>query len=154
MVTDSFTTTVCLHVQPQSVAGGALYLGLKHSGTTLPDDEEGRAWYDTLALDRKEMELVIDLLLSAYENPQLKGQAGTEIYTRDPDVMSFQNTRHISPSVDEERTPRDVGQSQSTIEPSQNGNGAVHVAKDAQEDQTMEDARSNGRSGSEEGELG
>lgn len=155
VVTDSFTTVVCLHVQPQSIAGGALYLGLKHSGVKLPD-EDGKAWYETLGLDVKEMEIVLDMLLTTYENPQLKGQAGSEIYTRDPDVMSFQNTRHITPSVDEERTPRDAGPSQSTVEPSQNGNGNgnVHAANEANEDQPMEDARSNGRSGSEEGELG
>ena len=172
VVTDSFTTNLCLFVQPQSIAGGALYLGLKHSGIKLPDDEEGRPWWEALVLDVKEMELVLESMLSTYENPQLKGQAGSEIYTRDPDIMSFHNTRHISPSVDDERTPRDHGHSQTTIEPSQNrvenengsgsgngnGNGnapdMINPPPEADDDQPMEDARNTNDSGSEEGELG
>lgn len=156
VVTDSFTTILCLLVQPQSIAGAALYLGLRHVGVKLPDDESARPWWDTLALDHKEMELVIDTMLTTYENPQLKGQAGPEIYAKEMDIMTFEHTRQITPSVEEERTPREFQPSHTEREAniSGNGNDIKGTEVNGDRDRVMDDVRSNDRSGSEEGELG
>lgn len=124
VVTDSFTTILCLLVQPQSIAGAALYIGLKHTGVKLPDGDDGRPWYDVMALDTTEMAKVMDIMLTTYENPSLPRQAPSEAYTRDSESLAFHTTRSSSP-------------------PPMNG-----------ADQLMTDRAFDDRSGSEEGELG
>ena len=72
--------------------------------------------------------------------------------------MTFEHTRQITPSVEGERTPRDTFPSQAetsqTMSATSNGNGVAPAEVNGTQDRQMEDVRSNGRSGSEEGELG
>lgn len=167
IVTDSFSTILCLLVQPQSIAGGALYLGLKHTGVKLPNDEEGKPWWDTLGLDIAEVEAVLEMMLSTYENPQVPRAAEEGAYVRDIDTMRFDHTRQPTPggSIEEDvDAPRsgngsghDQSQSQEGMKKEENGDTnhtALNGTQSQDQDQEMEDARSNERSGSEEGELG
>lgn len=163
VVTDSFTTLLCLLVQPQSVAGGALYLGLKHAAVKLPDDDWGRPWWENLVLDVKEVEMVLETMLSTYENATSKGNAGPEIYERGEDTMNWEHTRMSTPSAMEERTPHDLDISQISHSGSNGSHG--RPAWDAGNRQ-HDDLSDNGHrgsgfqgsrkspSGSEEGELG
>ncbi|KAK5084778.1 hypothetical protein LTR05_005856 [Lithohypha guttulata] len=154
VVTDSFTTHMCLLVQPQSIAAGSLYLGLKHTGLTLPDDEFGRPWWDTLRLDPKEMEVVLETMLTTYENPQIRGSAGPEVYARDIDTMNFEHTRHVTPSVYGENTP---GQQLHDRSVHSDANGSTYGGNETNGNHDEihdEDMKSDGQSGSEEGELG
>ncbi|KAK5940328.1 hypothetical protein PMZ80_007748 [Knufia obscura] len=163
-VNDSFSTILCLLVQPQSVAGGCLYFALKHVGETLPDDEMGRSWWDTLGLNIEEMELVVKTILDTYQNPSVKGQVGAEVYAKDGEGLSFDLTRRLgTPSVEGNYTPRDVGglstnqiENKAITNGTENGHAEASAggSGEQEQDRAMEDARSNGRSGSEEGELG
>lgn len=158
VVNDSFSTILCLLAQPQSIAGGALYLGLKHVGEQLPDDEYGRAWWETLGLDHTEVSLVLETMLDTYQNPSLKGQAGSEVYAKDGEGLNFDRTRRLwTPSVEGNATPRDkdlAGTSQIEADVSGNINGNHATAENTEQDRVMDDAKSTGGSGSEEGELG
>ena len=163
-VNDSYSTILCLLVQPQSIAGGCLYLSLKHVHETLPDDDMGRPWWDTLGLNIEEMMLVVSTMLDTYENPSVKGQVGAEVYAKDGEGLNFDHTRRLgTPSVEGNFTPREVGGlSTNQIEnrPVRNGaeNGhasaSVEGSREQDQDRATDDVRSNGRSGSEEGELG
>lgn len=167
IVTDSFSTILCLLVQPQSIAGGALYLGLKHTGVKLPNDDEGRPWWDSLGLDISEVETVLEMMLSTYENPQVPRAAEEGAYVRDVDTMRFDHTRQQTPGgsvegdVDAMGSGNASGNGESQRIPNKEENGNTsHTATNGahsqsqEQDQAMEDVRSNGRSGSEEGELG
>lgn len=171
IVTDSFSTILCLLVQPQSIAGGALYLGLKHTGVRLPNDEEGRPWWDALGLDIGEVETVLEMMLSTYENPQVPRTAEEGAYVRDVDTMRFDHTRQQTPGGSVEgdgdvpRAPsggtgsgNGNGQSQRIPNKEENNGNTNHTATNGthiqERDQEMEDVRGNERSGSEEGELG
>jgi len=153
VVTDSFTTILCLLVQPQSIAGGALHLGLKHSGVKLPDDEYGRPWWEALGLNVDEMSTVLEVILSTYENPGMPRQAPGEAYVRDVDTMIFEHTRMPTPGGSiGDGDGEHVSEKGAAAEA--NGNAGNAAPGEVDGDKIMEDARSNGRSGSEEGELG
>lgn len=163
VVTDSFTTPLCLLVQPQSVAGGALYLGLKHADVKLPDDEWGRPWWENLALDVREVETVLQTMLSTYENANVKASAGPEVYERGEDTMNWNNTRMSTPSGADDRTPRDHDMSQASHSGSNGSNDrpawdAGNRRHDGFSENEGQDsgyvASRRSPDGSEEGELG
>lgn len=145
VVNDSFTTILCLLVQPQSVAGGALYIGLNHAKIKLDDDEYGRSWWEQLGLDVGEMATVIEMMLQTYENPSVPRNAQEPgLYDRDPGGIDFDRTRLAASGFTdrEERATTDIEEA-----PDRQTNGV--------EDKQMPDVeRANGRDGSEEGELG
>lgn len=161
-VNDSFSTILCLLVQPQSIAGGCLYLSLKHVHEALPDDEMGRSWWDTLGLNLDEMELVVKTMLETYQNPSVRGQVGAEVYAKDGEGLNFDHTRRLgTPSVEGNYTPQEVGgpstnqiENKAVTNGAENGHTNAESAGEQDQDRVMEDVRSNGRSGSEEGELG
>lgn len=149
VVTDSFTTILCLLVQPQSIAGGALHLGLRHGDIKLPDDEYGRPWWEALGLNTEEMSTVLECMLSTYESSGLPRQAPGDAYVRDADTMVFEHTRMPTPGGSVvEGDGEGMGEKPGEAENGSGGDG------ERDGDKVMEDVRSNGRSGSEEGELG
>lgn len=148
VVNDSFTTILCLLVQPQSVAGGALYIGLNHAKIKLDDDEYGRSWWEQLGLDVEEMAVVIEMMLQTYENPSVPRNAQESgVYARDPDGIDFDRTRHAVSGNDRtiEEEERDLSEHEERSEEQING---------FQEQQMLDVQQANGRDGSEEGELG
>ena len=154
IVNDSFSTPLCLFVQPQSVAGSAMYLALRHVGLTLPDDHHGRPWWEILGLDTAEMMTTLEMMIDTYKNPGLKGQAGAEIYAKDGEGLDFNTTRRLgTPSDAGYATPGDfVGQTSERRE-EHTGNGASNGHRAA--DHNMEDAKQHDSgNASEEGELG
>lgn len=164
IVNDSFSTPLCLFVQPQSIAGGAFHLALKHLQHALPDDEFGRPWWEVLGLDTAEMAIVIDTMIDTYHNPGLKGQAGAEIYLKDDEGLNFHVTRRLgTPSVEDSNTPRDFTDSQlghdAMIDDHDTGGHGTsngHAVSKDNRDQPMPDTKDEDQSGnaSEEGELG
>lgn len=162
IINDSFSTPLCLFVQPQSIAGGAFYLALKHVHLSLPDDEYGRPWWEVLGLDIAEMETVLETMIETYQNPSSKGQASAEIYAKDGEGLNFNATRRLgTPSVEGNATPREFASSQSgrDADMQDRGQSGGHPANNGDEDgdRPMTDVKHSARSSrsvSEEGELG
>ncbi|KIV94891.1 hypothetical protein PV10_02612 [Exophiala mesophila] len=98
---DSLITTLCLQMSPRVIAGSALYMGVKLAGITLPDDEQGRAWWEQLDLEIADIQKGCNLLAEVYENPNIPRQGQKEAYTRDDDVSLFEKTRQeMTPQTD------------------------------------------------------
>lgn len=98
---DSLVTTMCLQLTPSTIAGSALYMGVKFAAITLPDDERGRPWWEQLGLDIHEIQKGCNLMAEVYENPALPRQGQKDAYTRDDDLDMFDKTRHpITPQPD------------------------------------------------------
>lgn len=98
---DSHVTTMCLLFSARTIAGSALYVGVKLANLTLPDDEQGRPWWEHLELDILEIQRACNQMADVYENPALPRQGQKDAYTRDDDLMIFDQTRHtFSPRPD------------------------------------------------------
>lgn len=97
---DSYVTTLCLLFPPRTIAGSALYAGAKMTGVTLPDDEQGRPWWQHLDLDIFDIQKACNVMAEAYQNPSIPRQ-GKDAYLKEDDIMSFDRTRRTqSPSVE------------------------------------------------------
>lgn len=161
MLNDSFGTILCLLVQPQNIAGGCLYLSLGHLRETLPDDDMGRPWWDTLALSIDEMHLVVDTMINTYQDRSVKGQVGAEVYAKDGEGLSFNHTRRLgTPSVEGNATPRETGgltsnqiENKAVMNGADNGHANAGPSVEQEQDRVMEDARDDEMNGSEEGEV-
>ncbi|OCT49007.1 cyclin domain containing protein [Cladophialophora carrionii] len=143
---DSLVTTMCLQLTPSTIAGSALYMGVKFAGIALPDDERGRPWWEQLGLDMHEIQRGCNLMAEVYENPALPRQGQKDAYTKDDDLAMFDRTRHpATPQADQSPTvsarsgsqgvkrDRDVADDQQSGEwgasvPSERPGGDYHLA--------------------------
>jgi protein BUR2 len=104
---DSHITTMCLLHSPRIIAGAALYVGARLAGATLPDDEQGRPWWEHLELDIHEIQRACNLLCEVYQNPHLHRVGAKEAYQKEDDMASFDKTRSfLSPRTD--MSPRSI----------------------------------------------
>ena len=92
-VNDSLVTTMCLQLPPSAIAGSALYMGVRFAGTSLPDDDRGRPWWEQLGLDVQDIQKGCNLMAEVYENPSLPRQNHKDTYTKDDDLCMFDRTR-------------------------------------------------------------
>ena len=98
---DSHVTTMCLLHAPRTIAGAALYTGIRLANLTLPDDERGRAWWEHLALDVVEIQQACNIMFDVYENPTLPRVGAKDAYTREDDMSFLERTRGmLSPHTD------------------------------------------------------
>lgn len=93
---DSLVTTMCLQLTPSAIAGSALYMGLKFAEITLPDDENGRPWWEQLNVDTSDIQRGCHLMAEVYENPALPRQGQKDAYVKDEDLSFFDRTRHAT----------------------------------------------------------
>lgn len=93
---DALVTTMCLQLTPRSIAGSALYMGVKLAGITLPDDERGRPWWERLSLDVQDIHRGCNLMAEVYENPALPRQGQKDAYTKDDDLSMLHSTRQVT----------------------------------------------------------
>lgn len=107
---DSLVTTMCLQLTPSSIAGSALYMGVKFAGITLPDDERGRPWWEQLGLDIQDIQKGCNLMAEVYENPALPRQGQKDAYTKDDDMAMFDRTRHTA-TPQPDRSPAESARS-------------------------------------------
>ncbi|KIW10357.1 hypothetical protein PV08_11319 [Exophiala spinifera] len=107
---DSLVTTMCLQLSPSSIAGSALYMGVKFAGTTLPDDDRGRPWWEQLGLEVSDIQRGCNIMAEVYENAALPRQGQKDAYTKDEDMAMFDKTRQpATPQGD--RSPAGSGRS-------------------------------------------
>jgi len=125
---DSLVTTMCLQLAPSSIAGSALYLGVKFAGITLPDDESGRPWWDQLGLHLHDIQRGCNLMAEVYENPALPSQGQKDAYTKDDDLSMFDRTRQATATPQPDRSP--VGSARS-------GSQGVKRDRDTAEDPNL-----------------
>lgn len=98
---DSHITTMCLLHSPRTMAGAALYVGVRLAGIALPDDEQGRPWWDHLGLDIFEIQRACNLMFEVYENPGLPRNGAKGTYQKEDDMAMFDKTRSfLSPRPD------------------------------------------------------
>ncbi|EXJ82949.1 hypothetical protein A1O3_06766 [Capronia epimyces CBS 606.96] len=122
---DSLVTTMSLQLTPISIAGSALYLGIKLAGVTLPDDERGRPWWEQLGVDLQDIQKGCNLMAEVYENPTLPRQGQKDAYTKEDDISIFDRTR-LPTTPQPDRSPADSARS---------GSQGVKRDRDTAEDQ-------------------
>ena len=106
-INDSNLTTMCLLFPARVVAGSALYAALKFTGVSLPDDEQGRPWWDHLGMEAKDMLEAVTLMSNTWENQVLPREGQKEVYAKarenGPDVTRMAASPAIAVS------PRSTG---------------------------------------------
>ena len=106
-INDSNLTTMCLLFPARVVAGSALYAALKFTGVSLPDDEQGRPWWDHLGMDAKDILEAVTLMSNTWENQVLPREGQKEVYAKarenGPDVTRMAASPAIATS------PRSTG---------------------------------------------
>ncbi len=93
---DSHVTTMCLLHSPRTIAGAALYVGLRLAGVPLSDDEQGRSWWEHLDLDVFEIQRACNLMFEVYQDPALSRRGAQESYQKEDDMTIFERTRSVS----------------------------------------------------------
>ncbi|KAI4157681.1 MAG: hypothetical protein L6R39_000633 [Caloplaca ligustica] len=84
-INDSCMTILCLMFSSRQVAASALYAAAKHSRTNIPDDDQGRPWWDAVAVDLKTIKRACNFLASVYENAHVKNGRDVSIHERTPE---------------------------------------------------------------------
>ncbi|EXJ87810.1 hypothetical protein A1O1_04737 [Capronia coronata CBS 617.96] len=125
---DSLVTTMCLQLTAGSIAGAALYMGVKLAGVSLPDDARGRPWWEQLKLDIHDIQKGCNLMAEVYENPTLPRQGQKDAYTKEEDLAMFDRTR-LATTPQYNRSPTGSARS---------GSAGVKRDRDATEEQSSE----------------
>jgi protein BUR2 len=98
---DSHVTTMCLLHTPRAIAGAALYTGIRLANLTLPDDEQGRSWWEHLELDVVEIQAACNLMFDVYDNPTLPRVGAKDAYIKEDDMSFLERTRGmLTPRTD------------------------------------------------------
>lgn len=98
---DCHVTTMCLLHSPRTIAGAALYVGLRLAGIPLSDDEHGRSWWEHLDLDVFEIQGACNLMFEVYQDPAIPRRGAQETYQKEDNVAIFERTRSFpSPRPD------------------------------------------------------
>ncbi|KAL8637594.1 MAG: hypothetical protein Q9226_009107 [Calogaya cf. arnoldii] len=84
-INDSCMTTLCLQFSSRTIAASALYAAAKHCHTEIPDDDEGRPWWDVIGIDIKTVKQACNSLAAVYEQVQVKNGRDVSIHARTPE---------------------------------------------------------------------
>ncbi|KAL8728402.1 MAG: hypothetical protein Q9166_005448 [cf. Caloplaca sp. 2 TL-2023] len=84
-INDSCMTTLCLQFSSRAIAASALYAAAKHCHTDIPDDEDGRPWWETIGMDLKTIKQACNFLATVYEHVHVKNGRDVSIHQRTPE---------------------------------------------------------------------
>ena len=85
-VNDSCMTMLCLLFSSRTIAASSLYAAAKHCGVFLPDDVQGRPWWETVGVKLRSIRKACNIMATMYES------------------IPYRTTRE---AVTHERTPED-----------------------------------------------
>lgn len=84
-VNDSYLTMLCLLFSSKTIAASALYAAAKHCAVGFPDDASGKAWWNVLGVELKNIRKVCNTMADMYESAPSKGARDSGIYERTPE---------------------------------------------------------------------
>ena len=84
-VNDSCHTPLCLLYSSRTIAASALYAAAKHCDVLFPDDGSGRAWWDVISVDLREIRKACNYMAGFYENAPSRGNRDGVTYGRTPE---------------------------------------------------------------------
>ncbi|KAI4110747.1 MAG: hypothetical protein LQ339_001021 [Xanthoria mediterranea] len=92
-INDSCMTTLCLQFSSRTIAASALYAAAKHCHTEIPDDQEGRPWWEVIGIDIRAIKQACNSLAAVYEHVQVKNGRDISIHERTPEDGSGSTTK-------------------------------------------------------------
>ncbi|KAL8746379.1 MAG: hypothetical protein Q9190_001588 [Brigantiaea leucoxantha] len=84
-INDSYLTTLCLRFPSRTIAASALYAAAKHCHVLIPDDRQGRPWWNTVSVDIKSIKQACNRLAEIYEHVPPKDGREANIHERTPE---------------------------------------------------------------------
>ncbi|KAI4132724.1 MAG: hypothetical protein LQ338_000554 [Usnochroma carphineum] len=84
-INDSCMTTLCLMFTSRQIAASALYAAAKHCATDIPDDEDGRPWWEAIDAELKAIKRACNVMATVYENAHVKNGRDVSIHERTPE---------------------------------------------------------------------
>ncbi len=112
-VNDSCMTVLCLLFPSRTIAASSLYAAAKHCGVCLPDDAQGRPWWETIGVKLRSIRRACNIMATMYE------------------TIPFRTSRE---AVTHEQTPEDGDEATAKTR-------AVREKIDGHIDSTMQEAR-------------
>lgn len=126
-VNDSCMTMLCLLFSSRTIAASSLYAAAKHCGVCLPDDAQGRPWWEIVGVKLRSIRRACNIMATMYETIPYRTTRETVTHERTPEDgdEATAKTRAVREKVD--------GHVDSTTqEPSQDG-GSASGPSDTQE---------------------
>jgi len=99
-INDSNMTQLCLRFTSRTIAATALYYAAKMTEIELPEDEQGRSWWEVQEVELKNVKTAMNYMADFYESPPLKGGSGSSTYAaaRTPIDDDAPDTRSVTTS--------------------------------------------------------
>ena len=99
-INDSSMTQLCLLFPSRTIAATALYYAAKMTEVELPEDEQGRSWWDVQRVKLKEVKTAMNYMADFYESSPLKAGSGSSTYAaaRTPIDDDAPDTRSVTRS--------------------------------------------------------
>lgn len=79
-INDSNMTQLCLLFPSRTIAATALYYAAKMTEIELPEDEQGRSWWDVHKVKLKQVKTALNYMADFYESSPLKASSGNSTY--------------------------------------------------------------------------
>jgi protein BUR2 len=137
-INDSNMTQLCLLFTSRTIAATALYFAAKMTEVELPEDEQGRLWWDVQKINLKKVKTAMNYMADFYESSPLKAGSGNSTYAaaRTPIDDDVPDTRSVTRSP---LTP--------TPRPIDNGDSSKR-GREEEDDNSVDarDGKSNGHS--------
>ena len=114
-INDSNMTQLCLLFPSRTIAATALYFAAKMTEVELPEDEQGRPWWDVQKVKLKVVKAAMNYMADFYESSPLKASSGSSTYAaaRTPIDDDAPDTRSVTRSPFPP-TPRPIGNGDSS----------------------------------------
>ncbi|KAL8716346.1 MAG: hypothetical protein Q9220_000251 [cf. Caloplaca sp. 1 TL-2023] len=148
-INDSCMTTLCLQFPSRIIAAAALYAALKHIRASIPDDEDGNPWWDSIGVDLKAIKQACNHLAGVYEHVHAKNGRDVSIHERTPehgDESTTAKTRAPSNGVASGSQP--AGYEQHSVSDKLDGvdesRKRGHDAAEASQELPIHDSNTNG----------
>jgi protein BUR2 len=99
-INDSNMTQLCLLFPSRTIAATALYYAAKMTEVELPEDEQGRSWWDVQKVELKQVKTAMNYMADFYESSPLKAGSGSSTYAaaRTPIDDDVPDTRSVTRS--------------------------------------------------------
>ena len=84
-VNDSCMTMLCLLFPSRTIAASSLYAAAKHCGVVIPDDAQGRAWWEVIGVKLRDIKRACNIMATMYETMPFRTSKEAVTHERTPE---------------------------------------------------------------------
>ena len=106
-VNDSCMTMLCLLFPSRTIAASSLYAAAKHCGVDIPDDMQGRPWWEVIGVKLRDVKRACNIMATMYETMPFRTSKEAVTHERTPEDgdEATAKTRAVREKVDRYAEP-------------------------------------------------